>query len=176
MCCKPHGVDAFRNLVSALKLLDRPDVKLHLYTPDCPEGLAKRGIGGPVVFYPHLALAAMPKIQQDADILFLPLAFNSLYPEVIMTSAPGKMGEYLAARRPILVHAPPESFISWYVREHGCGVVVDREDPAELARAVESLANDAGLRAEVSARAWERARTDFSVLASQAAFARLLKS
>ena len=167
--------DAFRNLVAGVGQLGRPGVRLHLYSAS-PVDWEREGISGPaVVLHGHRAASEVPGIQRRADILFLPLAFRSPYPVLIRTSATSKLGEYLAARRPILVHAPPDSFISWYFREHGCGVVVDREDPAELARAVERLAGDAGLRREVSARAWERARTDFSVAASQAAFARLLK-
>ncbi|HYE16132.1 MAG TPA: hypothetical protein VD968_16965 [Pyrinomonadaceae bacterium] len=105
-------------------------MKLHAYTTQRAEELAGRGIGGPaVVFHPHLSVAEMPGVQRRADLLFLPLAFESPYPDLVRTSAPVKFGEYLASRRPVLVHAPPRSFISWYCREHDCGLVVDESDP-----------------------------------------------
>jgi glycosyltransferase involved in cell wall biosynthesis len=68
-----------------------------------------------------------------------------------------------SARRPILVNAPADSFLAWYFRRHECGLVVDRDDPAELALAPERLQSDAGLCRRLSERAWARARVDFSV-------------
>jgi glycosyltransferase involved in cell wall biosynthesis len=166
--------DAFRNLLAALGRVGGRGARLHLYTAS-PVDWEREGLGGPgLVRRGHRQMSEVPGIQRRADILFLPLAFRSPYPVLIRTSATSKLGEYLAARRPVLVHAPPDSFVSWYFREHGCGVVVDREDPAALAEAVERLAGDEELRRRVSERAWERARADFSIEASRSAFARLL--
>jgi len=168
--------DAFRNLLAAIELLERPTVKLHLYTAQSPRALDRKGISGPVVYHGHQPLSAIPGIQRQADLLFLPLAFNSSYPaEIIRTSAPGKMGEYLAARRPILVHAPPDSFVVWYFRQHECGLVVDQSDPVKLAQAIERSLTDASLRQRLSVRAWKRAQSDFSISAAQASFAKLIK-
>ncbi|MCA1594054.1 MAG: glycosyltransferase [Acidobacteria bacterium] len=166
--------DAFVNLLEAIRKIGRPDIKLHLYTARPVEFLENYDIQGPVVRHPHHQPSEMPGIQQRADVLFLPLAFDSPYPDLVRTSATTKLGEYLAARRPILVHAPPDSFISWYFRRHQCGQVVDRNDPAELARALELLLSDAGLRERLSERAWERAREDFSLSKARTQFAALL--
>src|SRR5205823_2319116 len=72
--------DAFRNLVRAIELLGREDVRLHLYTAQTPGELAEVGIKGPVVVHGHVAASAVPAIQKQADVLFLPLAFDSPYP------------------------------------------------------------------------------------------------
>ena len=166
--------DALRNLVHGIEKLNRPNVKLHLYSAS-PVDWEREGIRGPVELRGHRDAAEVPSIQRRADILFLPLAFRSPFPALIRTSAPSKLGEYLAAQRPILVHAPADSFVAWYVREHKCGVVVDREDPAALAEAIERLADDAQLRNEIGERAGERARIDFSIENSQATFRKLLR-
>ena len=166
--------DALRNLMLAINSLQRPGVKLDLYTNTRPDDLTAHGISGPVVRHPHVAASEMPRIQTEADILFLPLAFHSPYPNLVRTAAPTKLGEYLAARRPLLVHAPHDSFVSWYVRKHDCGVVVDEDDPAKLAQAIELILGDAELCRRLVSNAFERARTDFSISASRAAFARLL--
>ena len=165
--------DAFRNLIAAINMLGRPDVKLHLYSAS-PVNWKHEGIYGPVVGHGHQEMSAIPRIQREADILFLPLAFESPYPTLIKTSATSKMGEYLAARQPTLVHAPRESFVAWYFRHHQCGLVVDKSDPAQLAQGIEQILNDASLRQRFSANAWERARSDYSVEVSQAKFAELL--
>lgn len=166
--------DAIRNLLRAIETLDRKNVKLHLYTAQPLYDLDRVGIRGPMVYHEHEPVSAMPSIQRRADILFLPLAFNSAHPEIVRTAAPGKVGEYLAARRPILVHAPADSFIAWYFRLYECGLVVDQDDPALLARALDLLLNDATLRERLSARARERAEVDFSLPKARTQFAELL--
>jgi len=167
--------DAFQNLIAAIKLLRQPNIKLHLYTNQLPGELEKKGICGPVIYHAQESVFAMPRIQKQANLLFLPLAFASPYPEVVRTSAPGKMGEYLAARRPILVHAPPRSFVAWYFRQHECGMVVDESDPAKLAQAIKQIITDANLQRRLALHAWEQAQADFSILVAQAAFAALMK-
>jgi glycosyltransferase involved in cell wall biosynthesis len=166
--------DAFRNLVAAIESLGQPEVKLHLYTDRPEKDLDALGIRGPVVRHPHHAMWEMPGIQMEADLLFLPLAFDSPYPELVRTSATTKLGEYLAARRPVLVHAPPDSFVSWYFRRHNCGMVVDRSDPLRLAEGIRRVLGDAELRGLLSANAWERAHADFDIERSRAAFAQLI--
>ena len=168
-------IETFRSLMAALALLSRPGVKLHVYTAQSPTMLIERGIKGQIVFHRHQTVFSIPAVQQQADILFLPLAFNSPYPEVIKTSAPGKVADYLAARRPILVYAPPDSFIAWYFREYNCGLVVDENDPAKLAEGLARLLSDEDLRHRLGERAWERAHAEFSDRISRARFMRLLE-
>ena len=165
---------AFRTLVAGIRLLEGRRARLHLYTASDEARLEREGICGPVVFHAHVPSSAVPPIQQEAHILFLPLALDSPNPEVVRTSAPAKMAEYLAAGRPILVHAPPDAFISTYFRHHRCGVVVDESDPRLLAEAIERLLGDAGLRERLSAAARERAAADFHPARARAAFAQLL--
>jgi glycosyltransferase involved in cell wall biosynthesis len=167
--------DAFRNLLRAVELTKQAELKLHLYTAFPLAELRANGIDGPIVYHEHQSVSTMPGIQRQADILFLPLAFSSPYPEMIRTSAPGKVGEYLAAGKPILVHAPPDSFVAWYFREHECGVVVDEQDPRKLAEAIDGILTDRAFREKLSRRASERARVDFDVQIARRRFAELMK-
>ena len=170
----PLQFEPFRTLLAAMARLDRRKIRLHLYTAQSPSRLESEGIRGPVAIHPPQSLSAMPAIQQGADVLFLPLALHSDYPDIVRTAAPGKMGEYLAACRPILVHAPPESFLASYFREHQCGIVVDRRDPAELAAALELVLGDPAVRARLTARAWQRAEADFNVTDARRQFAQAI--
>lgn len=165
---------AFRNLMAAIRKLDHLRVNVHLYTNQPEETLQRENVRGPIVLHQQQAMTEMPRVQMEADILFLPLAFDSPYPDLVKTSATTKLGEYLAARRPVLVHAPRDSFISWYFRKHECGLVVDEDDPARLANGIELILSDAQLCQRLIANAIERARTDFNIAASRAAFAQLL--
>ena len=89
---------------------------------------------------------------------------------------PGKIGENLASGRPILVHAPRDSFIAWYFRNYECGVVVDENDPRQLADAINSILTDPMLSQRISARARERARVDFDHLKERKRFFEVLES
>lgn len=156
--------DAFHNLIAAIQQLKRSDVKLHLYTAQPESDLNRNGISGPmVVYHPHINQSEVPKILRQATVLFLPLAFNSPIPEVVKTSAPGKIGEYLSVGRPILVHAPHDSFVSWYFKENQCGIVVDKNDPKLLAEEINRLMSDRELQIKLSEKAREAAVRDFSI-------------
>lgn len=167
--------DAFRNLLDALEQPGLEGLSLHAYTPRTAEELARAGVRGEkLVLHAPRSPSEIPDIQRGAGFLFLPLAFKSPYPELIRTSATTKMGEYMAARRPVLVHAPEGSFVSWYFREHGCGVVVDRDDPEALARALTSVLGDEGLRRAMVERGWERVQSDFRVESARERFMEVL--
>ena len=164
--------DAFRNLIAALEQFGNPNIQIHIYTGRRKARLLKERITGPfVVLHPHQHITSIPQIQQSADILFLPLAFHSKYPEFIINSAsPGKMGEFLAAGRPILVHAPPGSFVSWYFKKNGCGLVVDSPDVENLVSAIQKLISDEELRKKISSAAREAALRDFNAESIRAQF------
>jgi glycosyltransferase involved in cell wall biosynthesis len=165
---------AFRNLMAALRQLDRPEVRLHVYTAQSREDLQREHIEGPVQHHSHIAPSEAREVQRQADVLFLPLAFDSGIPETIKTSAPGKLGEYLASGRPILVHAPADSFVSWYFRDRKCGVVVDISDPLILRQGIERMLDDSELRQKMTKSARICAQRDFSLKGAQTQFLRLL--
>jgi hypothetical protein len=49
------------------------------------------------------------------------------------------MGEFLASGRPLLVHAPAETFLVHHIRKHDAGTVVDAPDPERLAAALDQI-------------------------------------
>jgi len=166
--------DALQNMLTAIQKIGRPEIKLHLYTAQTASELARQNISGPVVFHSHLPISDITKIQKEADVLLLILAFRSPIPEVIRTSAPGKMGEYLVSGRPILVHAPSDSFLSWYFRKYNCGYVVDQNDPAKLTEAIQRILDDETLRKRMVNNALVRGETDFNAGTARAKLMKLL--
>jgi glycosyltransferase involved in cell wall biosynthesis len=155
--------DAFRDLIEAVNTLDIPQAKIHIYSEQSPQELAEVGIRGPLVFHQMINNEEVRFIQHHADILFLPLAFESEIPEIIRTSAPGKMGEYLASGTPVLVHAPSDSYISWYFKHYQCGLVVNQNDPSRLREAILKLVDDNDFRVRIVNNALQRAKEDFSL-------------
>ncbi len=168
--------DAFRNLITAISRPGNAEARLHIYTAQSGAELKSQGIDGPAVTrHPHVPQSEVAAILRQADILFLPLSFRSPIPEVIRTSAPGKTGEYLSVGRPILLHAPPDCFLTWYFRTNGCGVVADREEPRELATSIELLRTDRALRDRVSTAARMAAERDFDLGRVRRSFESLLE-
>jgi glycosyltransferase involved in cell wall biosynthesis len=162
--------DAFRNLVDVLRS-DDIAATLNIYTAQSADEIAQAGIRGRVSVHPHRPLSEIPSLQARADILFLPLAFDSPFPSLVRSSSPAKMGEYLAAGRPILVHAPQDSFVAHYFRQHGCGVVVGDLERAPLAEGVRALLEDENLRDRIGEAARARALADFDIEDARASFA-----
>lgn len=168
--------DAFRHLIAAIDRLGRGDVKLHLFTFQTPEELARHGIVGPhVVVHGFRKQEQVLAAQREASLLFLCLAFDSPLGPLLRTAAPGKTAEYLAMGRPVLVHAPADTFISWYFKTHGCGFVASDPDPDAVARVLQEALFDAERRAEVISQARARAHADFDIAASRANFERVLQ-
>ena len=163
--------DALRNLVEAIRRTGRTDIRFHIYTSQAEQELKERGVAGSsVMCHSHITAAEIPGVLRQADILFLPLAFNCPIPEVIRTSAPGKMAEYLSVARPILVHAPSDSFCSWFFNKHGCGVVVDQYDPALLAEQIELILASKEMQKRLGERARKTSEEFFRIEEAQRAF------
>jgi len=169
--------DAFRNLIAAIQSLKRTDVKLHIYTAQPESELKRQGISGPMLTcHCHISESEVPRVLRSADILFLPLAFKSPIPEVIQTSSPGKMGEYLSSGKAILVHAPESSFVSWYFRNNKCGVVVDKDDSGLLAEGLHKLLTAPEIRLLLGESGRSAAERDFSIDVNRKRFFRLIDS
>ncbi len=66
---------------------------------------------------------------------------------------PSKLYSTLAAGRPVLAVAPPESDAARIVSESGCGLAADPDDPAAVAEAIRVLRDDPARLAEMGRRA-----------------------
>jgi glycosyltransferase involved in cell wall biosynthesis len=167
---------AFHNLIAAIPKTGIPGLTLHIYTPQSIGQLLAHGITGPVTIHKPLPNSEMPAVHRSADILFLPLAFGSPYPDIIRTSAPAKIGEYLASKRPVLVHAPKDSFISWYFKKFECGYVVEEDSPDDLAGAITDLLTSKEKQKTLSENAYACAVRDFDVRNERKKFCDIFRS
>jgi glycosyltransferase involved in cell wall biosynthesis len=70
---------------------------------------------------------------------------------------PSKLYSTLAAGRPVLAVAPPQSDAARIVVESGCGVAADPDDPAAVAAAIRELRSQPARLAEMARRARETA-------------------
>jgi len=165
-----------QNLTMAIQQLGRPEVKIHYYAPRRFNDLERQDIANNVMYHPYLSTTQTVEVQQQADILFLPLPFDFPIPELVRTTAPVKMGEYLSSGRAILVHAPPDTYLNWYFKEYDCGLVVDRDDPVTLGSAIQQIIDNRALRERLCKNGLLRARTDFDIEAARSDFIKLFQN
>jgi len=93
--------------------------------------------------YPEL-----PDLLASSDVLLVPLdrAKSDL-------SVPSKLYTFLAAGRPVLGLAAPDSEVARLLRENDCGVDAPPDDPAAIAAAVKALAQAPEKRRALGANA-----------------------
>ncbi len=145
-----YQIDAIQNLARAVNELE--EIEFHIYTQREKEYLDVMGVTGKnVVYCGYADNEELFDIQRSADILFLPMSFygEGTNSDVIKTASPSKISEYLAADKPILVHGPPDAYVTWYARRYGFGFVVDTQDKAKLKDAIKQLLVDKQLRQEL---------------------------
>ncbi|MGI9254509.1 MAG: glycosyltransferase [Thermomicrobiales bacterium] len=147
--------------------------RLHVYT-HLPETITSMANRPGVVMHPFARHDEMLRLQREADILVLPLAFGGVYRDIIHTSSPTKFSEYLASGRPMLIHCPDHAFPAWYARRHRCGLVAGAQSSAAVAQAIRLLIRDATLRQTLSVAGPACARADFSIAASRQALCEAL--
>lgn len=139
---------SIRSLIRVVRALNEPGIVIKLYVPKDAERFAEQFAGDHV----EVGTATSDEIlfiQRQSVVLFLPLVWSENSRLVIETALPGKMTEYLVAGRPILVHAPPYSYLARYARDNGFALVVDSEDDAALASGVRTLLTDTALGAKL---------------------------
>jgi len=123
-----------------------PGIRLLVCAPNDPALLARLGIAGPRTEVRFVDTATAMRLQREADLLYLPLAFDTPWRDEIRTVFPTKAVEYLVSGRPILLHAPADCFTVEDARRWGWAHVVDTIDSAPLEAAIWRLLSDAGLR------------------------------
>ncbi len=87
-----------------------------------------------VAFLPFQPYRDLPALLASADVLLVPLDS-----EKSRLSVPSKLYNFMAAGRPVLGLAPPDSEVAAILRDHGCGPSVPPDDPSAIAEAVRDL-------------------------------------
>jgi len=127
---------SIKNLVEAVD--EMKDINLEMY---CPNGSYLKKIG---INY-NLKVASpqeIPNIQRNADILFLPLSWETKGPEIIKTATPGKLTTYLISGKPILIHAPRNTALTNYTKSNNFACVVAEESKEGLQQAIRKIVSD----------------------------------
>ncbi len=90
------------------------------------------------------------------DLLILPHGFcGGLTPIEYETIFPTRTIPYLLSGRPIIAHAPPDCFLTRWLRRYDCAELVDRPDIDMLRSAMERVCRDPARRERLSRNAVE---------------------
>jgi glycosyltransferase involved in cell wall biosynthesis len=90
-------------------------------------------------------------VLRQHDILLLPHGFSGTWPSIeYRTIFPTRTIPYLLSGRPILAHAPPDCFLSKWLRERKCADVVDVRSSDAVRVALQRLAADVDRRTEMA--------------------------
>jgi glycosyltransferase involved in cell wall biosynthesis len=107
-----------------------------------------------VRFLPFRPVEQVPRVMMAGDVHIITVK-RGLEGVVV----PSKLYSTLAAGRPVLVVAAPESDAARIVTNAGCGLTADPDDPDAVAAALRQLRQDPDRLAEMGRRARETAKT-----------------
>lgn len=134
--------NSIANLIRTVKRIREPNICLEIYSMRVPESILTLAGNFQKIKFLKAAPQQIPEILSSADILFLPLAWNSSSRLVINTAVPMKLIGMMLSGRPILVHAPPGTYLNEYARQWNFGLVVDKNTTESLERAIKKLLSD----------------------------------
>lgn len=110
-----------------------------------------------VVFLPFVPYGDLPGLLASGDVLLVPLDGGKSD-----LSVPSKLYTFMAAGRPILGLAAPDSEVARLLRENACGLAAAPGDPRSIAEAVRTLAASPEKRRALGANARDFAVRRFS--------------
>jgi len=141
-------LEAARRLCAVIGQM--PGVRLQFFTGASQAELAAQGLWTANACRTCLPRSELVAALALCDVMLLPHGFTGPYhPVEYETIFPTKTIEYLISGRPILAHTPPEAFLTRFLRDHDCALVVDTPDYAAVRATVQCLLTDAPLRARL---------------------------
>ena len=94
----------------------------------------------------------------------------------MVTNFPSKIPEFAQYGKPLITWGPREASGVKWARDSGQGLIVDKEGPHCLVKALEALANDKSKQARLAKAAQEAALEYFNPKAIQSEFMKSLRS
>jgi glycosyltransferase involved in cell wall biosynthesis len=151
------NVDAL-GVFSQSKQFLQHQVTYNLFTNASPADLEAGGIDVSAVKVKWVSRKEVMEEQRTSNILLAPLSHKNGSALEIKTVFSTKLLEYLVSGRPILVFAPADSFHAISARRNNWALVVDKDDPKELARGIDELITNENLARQLVEGAFREAK------------------
>jgi glycosyltransferase involved in cell wall biosynthesis len=166
---------SLKNLILAMDEIRDLPLRLKIFAPRIPEELQKIIDLNPNIQFGLVPADQVKDVQAQAWLLYLPMSWNTPFPDIIRTASPAKLTDYILARRPILVHAPEEAYVSRFVKEHHLGMAVTQNDVKTLANSLRDLYDKKSL-SEYDTKAGSELVNRFDALRNSSKLETILKS
>lgn len=147
-------IGALRNLLSAVKIVKGIPIKVTLYTPHSKDFMNSLGIyENENIAFNTCTPDKVQEVLRGFDLLFLGLTFDSVWTQLINTSCPGRLCDFLVSGRPILIHAPQDSFLCKYGQKYQFAFVVSKNNVQDLAGTISDLFHNPNIGTEMAQKA-----------------------
>ena len=137
---------SLENMIAAVSSMNDLNLKFKIYTPEISEMVKQmineRNDPGHKTELGTADLQDIPYIQSSADILFLPLSWQPLDNNTITSATPYKLIEYLLAAKPILIQAPPNSYLNQYAEEEGFAYIANEDSVDSIKVGIRKILRD----------------------------------
>jgi glycosyltransferase involved in cell wall biosynthesis len=158
-----QGLDVLIEAMSAI--LSQHPAKLRIVgrgrgrqRKDLLKRIRKLGLASSISIEPAVPHHEMPELVAQADVCVAPLAYNDR--NVTQGCCPIKVIEYMACARPVVASSLP--VVRELVRDGADALLFTPDDPADLARCVLAILDDASLAQRLADSAARRAHDKFS--------------
>lgn len=138
-------------------ILKNPNYVVHAYTSAGPEEFSKYGVKGTnFEVRGFVPLQELYKIQRGYDVMLLPHGFDGDRTEVeYNTIFPTRTIPMLVSGRPILCHSPKGAFLTSFIGQNKCGIIVDEKSEEKINHAILELIEDSNKVDRIVANAWK---------------------
>ncbi len=160
-----HNSEAIKDFIEALSVYNRQGEKavLNIYTGITVQALASLGItqSESVIIHPPVNNSEIPSILSTSGALLLPISINRAAAAFAKYSMSTKMGEYMAARRPVIYYGPENIAMAELIQKEKTAFCVTNRDSKLLVNTIEmALDNDEACKPMIS-RAFKLAKKKF---------------
>ena len=127
-------------------------------------GIRPQSVAGCESFVRVLPFASEAAIESEirqADLLYLPLPFESKYELFVRFSLSTKLVTYLASGVPILYHGPPEAAVYDLLRAHNAALLCTRPGLQDLLGILREYIRDPAIGMDLARNALDLAASDF---------------
>jgi glycosyltransferase involved in cell wall biosynthesis len=137
-------------------------IELHIYSPDFDiYKFRKYTESSGIRMNEPVDHKAIPELFSRFDLLYLPIDFDKHSVKFTRFSMPTKMSEYMISGVPVLVHAPGETAVVKFAKQHDIAFISDNNDNESLSGVLLDLIKNEEARKKVALRAIEVAQNKF---------------
>lgn len=128
-----------------------PDTEIHAFTGTSLETFSQYGVDtASMVFHPFVPMEEFYKALNHYDVMLLPHGFDGGRTEVeYNTIFPTRTIPLLVCGKPILAHSPQGSFLSRFLADRDCALVIDTKDDVSIREGISQLLRDNILRTKL---------------------------